>query len=61
MVVKCLLCLEYPTIPGPKFLDIFGEEGLRLDISAIINKHFWIKVSLQNTHIQTNAIDANSI
>ncbi|XP_073812569.1 uncharacterized protein isoform X13 [Musca autumnalis] len=42
-MVKCILCLEYPTIPGPKFLDIFSEEGLRLGISAIINKHFWIK------------------
>ncbi|XP_058976049.1 zinc finger protein 37 isoform X14 [Musca domestica] len=42
-MVKCILCLEYPTIPGPKFLDIFSEDGLRLGISAIINKHFWIK------------------
>lgn len=44
-MVKCILCLEYPTIPGPKFLDIFSEEGTRLGISGIINKHFWIKVS----------------
>uniref|UniRef100_A0A1I8MUY0 C2H2-type domain-containing protein n=1 Tax=Musca domestica TaxID=7370 RepID=A0A1I8MUY0_MUSDO len=46
-MVKCILCLEYPTIPGPKFLDIFSEAGLRLGISSIINKHFWIKTCIQ--------------
>ncbi|KAM7345325.1 uncharacterized protein ACRADG_011675 isoform 4-T4 [Cochliomyia hominivorax] len=52
MVVKCLLCLEYPTIPGPKFLEIFGDEGLRLDISAIINKHFWLKTNRNCEEVQ---------
>ncbi|XP_023292624.2 transcription factor grauzone-like isoform X4 [Lucilia cuprina] len=52
MVVKCLLCLEYPTIPGPKFLEIFGEEGLRLDISAIINKYFWLKTNRNSEDVQ---------
>ncbi|XP_065370531.1 transcription factor grauzone-like isoform X2 [Calliphora vicina] len=52
MVVKCLLCLEYPTIPGPKFLEIFGEEGLRLDISAIINKYFWLKTNRNCEDVQ---------
>ncbi|XP_075166579.1 uncharacterized protein LOC142238735 isoform X21 [Haematobia irritans] len=51
-MVKCILCLEYPTIPGPKFLDIFSEEGTRLGISAIINKHFWIKTYRNGDEVQ---------
>ncbi|XP_059226432.1 zinc finger protein 23 isoform X28 [Stomoxys calcitrans] len=51
-MVKCILCLEYPTIPGPKFLDVFSEEGTRLGISAIINKHFWIKTYRNGDEVQ---------
>lgn len=40
MKVKCLLCLESSTNIENKFLNVCSEEGLKLNISNIINKHF---------------------
>ncbi|KAL9915466.1 uncharacterized protein ACN427_002730 isoform 1-T1 [Glossina fuscipes fuscipes] len=40
------------SIPGEKFIDIFSEEGLRLNISSIIDKHFWLKPKRNCASIQ---------
>uniref|UniRef100_A0A1A9V1Y8 Transcription factor grauzone n=1 Tax=Glossina austeni TaxID=7395 RepID=A0A1A9V1Y8_GLOAU len=50
----CILCLEKAksSIPGEKFIDIFSEEGLRLNISSIIDKHFWLKPKRNCASIQ---------
>lgn len=39
----CLVCLE----KNEEFIDIFSEEGNRLDIKAIVAQHFWFQVKIK--------------
>lgn len=38
---NCRLCLN----KFEKFIEIFDEQGIRLDIANILSKHFWFEVS----------------
>ncbi|XP_067632912.1 transcription factor grauzone-like [Eurosta solidaginis] len=42
--MTCLLCLdEGGAVPAQRFIDIFSEEGCRMNICSIISKHLWFK------------------
>ncbi|XP_053962685.1 zinc finger protein 892 [Anastrepha ludens] len=41
--MACLLCLEDGTMPAQRFIDIFSDEGCKLNVCSIIAKHLWLK------------------